>query len=298
MTIYQLQVFSVVAKLRNFTQAGKKLRIRQPSVSLLIQSLQQELGVKLFERLGTKLLLTRAGQELLRLTEDILPKVEGIKERLDEIGGLKKGKISVGGPAIAGASFLPGAVQAFIKDYPGIDMTLKIERSQTLEKELLEGTLDVALLGRTPGSPLLVSEPYCDEEIVAIAPPNHRLIKRRSVPLELIVKEPFITHKKGAIIRDMVEQRFIEKGLPFTPIFEVDLPGVGRDAIKRAVVSGHGIGFLSKCHVVADIEARRLKILKVPELRLKRTIYIAVHKNRQNAPLAQAFRDFLRNYKK
>ena len=296
MTLHQLKVFVTVAKLQSYTLASEKLGVRQPSVSLIIQSLQRELGVKLFDRLGNKVHLTRAGEELFRHAEEIIGKVEGLKEEMDELQGLKTGSISVGGTAIAAASFLPVAVQKFKEKHPGVSVTLKIERSRVLEKEILRGELDVAILGQAPHSSLIVGKPYRDEEIVVVAPPNHPLTKRSSVPLELIAKEPLIA-QKDTIVREMVERRFGESGLPFRVSLEVESSLGARDAIKKAVASGLGISFTSKCHVVGDVKGGELKVLNVPELNLKRTMYIAVHKNRMSAFLVKAFINFLRRHR-
>lgn len=297
MTLHQLEVFAKVAKLRSFTQAGESLRIRQPSVTLLIKGLERELEVKLFEKLGNKVHLTGAGERLLQDAEEILAKVEGIKEGMDELKGLKKGRLTVGGSFTAAASFLTIAVQRFKKGYPGVDVTLKIQRSKTLERNLLDGELHLAIMGWTPHSPLLATEPYREEEIVVIARPDHPLTKKRSVPLELIAKEAFITNEKGTPIREMAERTFAERGLPFSVALEVDVQFGSRDAIKTAVASGLGIGLSFMCHVTWNVKAGHLKVLKVPELRLNRTLYIVIHKKWQGSPLVQAFIDFLRQYK-
>lgn len=295
-TLYQLKVFATVAKFRSFTLAGETLRVRQPSVSLLIKGLEQELEVKLFEKIGNKIHLTTAGEALLHDVEEILAKVEGIKERVDEVKGARKGRISVGGSALAAASFLPGAVQRFKKEHPGIEVTLKIQRSELLEKNLLEGEFHLAIMSRMPRSPLLTAEVYRDKEVVVIASPNHPLTKRRSVPLELLAREQSMISGEG-YIHEMVDRRFAEKGLPFAPMLEVDVHAGGRDAMKSAVASGLAIAFITKFYVISEIEAGRLRILRVPELQLKRTMYIAVHKDRQNSTLVQVFIEFLRHYK-
>lgn len=297
MTLHQLRIFATVARLRNFTQAAETLHIRQPSVSLMVQGLERELKVHLFQRLGNKMSLTAAGEKLLQQTEEILSRVNGIKEGMDEIKGLKRGKLSIGGSFTAGASFLPKAIQTFKKDYPAVDVILKIQRSETLEKNLLNGELHLAISGRSPTSPLLVATPYREEKIVAIAAPNHPLTKKRSVPLELIAKEAFVTNEKGTPVRDMVERAFAERGLPFSVALEVDVQLGSRDAIKNAVASGLCVGFSSMCHVVPEVKAGRLKILKVPEIELKRTMYITVHKEQRGSSLVQAFTDFLTRYK-
>lgn len=297
MTLDQLEVFAKVAKLKSFSLAGEKLRVRQPSSSIVIRALERELEAKLFERVGNKVHLTNAGEELLHEAEEILHKVERIKERMEELTGLKKGKLSVGGSSTAAASFLPVAIERFKKEHPGIQVILKIERSNSLEKKLIEGDLHLAVMGQAPCSPVLVGELYREEDIVVIAPYEHPLAKRRIVPLELIAKEPLITHERGTLIRDLVEKRFAEAGLPFMPQMELD-PQIGaRDAIRSAVAGGVGLGFLTKCHVEADVKGRRVKILRVPEMDLKRTIYIAVHKKLYSSPLVQAFIDFLRHHK-
>jgi len=117
------------------------------------------------------------------------------------------------------------------------------------------------------------------------------------VPLELLAEERFVVSKKDSQMRDVIEKIFADRGLPFTPSLEIDILFGSREAIKNAVVNGLGIAFISKFYAGSEIKAGRLKVLKVPGLKLKRTMHIAVHQNRKNSPLVQAFIDFLRHYK-
>lgn len=173
-----------------------------------------------------------------------------------------------------------------------------MERSEELQKKLLQGEIDLAIIGRSPRSSHLVIEPFRDEEIVIIAAPDHPLARKRSVPLEFLAKEPLITLGEGSTIRSMAERRFAEKGLPFIPFLEVNFHWSSRDAIKNLVVNGLGIGFTTKPYVDSDVKAGRVKLLMVPELKLKRTMYIAVHKNRRGSLLVRTFVDFLmKDYK-
>jgi DNA-binding transcriptional LysR family regulator len=216
---------------------------------------------------------------------------------MDEVKGLKKGKLLVGGSALAAASFLPVAVQNFKKEHPGIEVILKLERSGILEKKLLEGELDIAIISWFPGSPLLAAELYREDEVVVIASSAHPLTKKRKVPLALLAKERWIVSERGNPVRDMVERSFTGAGFPFTPLLEVNLQLGSRDAIRSAVESGLGIGFITKSYVLSDVKAGRVKILKVPELKLKRSLYIVIHKKRERSSLAQKFIDSLRRYK-
>lgn len=297
MTLHQLKVFVTVVKLSSFTEAAKALHTSQPSVSSLVQDLQEELGVKLFERLGNRRQLTEAGKRLLQRAEDALKIIEGIREEIDELKGLKKGHITIGASFATAATFLPQVVQAFRKEYPSVEVDLKIQRSVALEKNLLDGDIHLALMGRPPQSPILLAEPYFDDEVVFIASPNHSLAKKRLVSLELLSKETFIVNEKGTPIRDMIEQAFAKRGLPLRVGLEIDVQLGSRDAIKNAVAAGLGVSSSFECHVASDIKAGRLKVLKVPELKLKRTGYIVIHKNRQDFAPAQEFINLLRRYK-
>ncbi len=298
MTLYQLKVFITVSKLRSFTQASRSLGVRQPSVTLLIQSLQRELGAKLFDRLGNKIKPTRAGEELVGRAEDILAKVTGIRNKVDEIMGLKKGRIVIGGSQLLGTSDLPTIVCQFSKVHEGVDVSLKVDLSTAIEKSLLEGEVDVAVISRAPESSLLVVKPYRDEEAVISCAANHPLTKKRAVSLQALSKEQFVIGKKGeSQLRDQVDEIFARKGLPLKVALEVSATSGSRDVIRTAVASGLGLSFSFRSGSKSYIAARQIKVLKVPEIKLKRSTYIVVHKNRANTPLVKAFISFLRRFK-
>lgn len=295
MTLHQLKVFTTVAKLGSFTEAGRTLRIGQPSVTALVGSLSRELGVKLFEKFGVRSRLTGFGEEWLRLSEEILGKVEEARQRMAEVSGLKRGKILVGGSSSAASSFLPAAVQAFKERQAGIEVLLKIERSEILERKLLEGEIDAAVMGQPPRSPLLKAQPFRDEEIVAIAWPKHPLARLRVVPLRAIANQALVANATGSTVRRLVQRRFDEKRLPFVPVLEVT-DHMSGEAIKSAVASGLGIGFITKCHVLGDIEARRVVALRTPDLKLKRTMYLVIHRKQERSLLIRTFVEFLKKF--
>jgi LysR family transcriptional regulator, low CO2-responsive transcriptional regulator len=298
MTLHQLKVFITVAKIKSFTQAAERLGVRQPSVSLVIKDLEQDLQVRLFEKLGHKINLTAAGKLLLQDAEDILAKAEGLRERIGELKGLKTGRIAAGASPGPAASFFPLVAEEFKREFAWVETTLRIDTSVGLEKSLLDGELDVAIVGRLPKSPLIIAELFNQEDIVAVASPRHPLAKQGSVPLMRIAREAIITEEKGASLeRDLLDERFAKLGIPFTPHLELS-PRIGsRDAIRSAAAGGLGVGFITKCHVESDIEAGRLKILNVPDLKLKRSNYIAAHKSRLKLPLVQAFIKVLKRHK-
>jgi len=297
MTLWQLQAFATVAREGSFTKAGKALSISQPSVSALVIGLQKELGVKLFEKLGVRPHLTEAGRRLLKLVESALATIEKIPDEMDQVKGLKKGRLSVGGSGFAGATLLPIAVQAFKKFFPSIEVKLMIQRTPIIEEKLLNGEVDVALMGSAPKSSLITATLYREERVVVIAPPHHPLARKRSVRLEMLSRESIVADEKGTLSREMVEEVFNQKGLPFVPVLEINVLSAGRDAIKTAVASGLGISFLPEHCIALEVKAGLLKVLNVADLNVKRAMYLASHKKRRNNQLVQAFIEFLKKYK-
>lgn len=291
MTLHQLKVFLTIVKLNGVAQASKALHISQPSVSGVVQSLQDELGVKLFERLGNKRHLTEAGKRVLQRAETVLANTEAIKEDLDELKGLKKGKLSVGSAGIATPLILQ-AVHNFKSQFPDIDVSLMLQKTAVLYQKLLDGELDIAIAGRPSPSSLILAEPYREEEVVFIASTKHPLARKRSVSLQLLAKEPLIGYHDGPIA-EMIAQRFAEAGLTYKPVFPINLQMGSREAVRSAVASGLGIGSQTKCHVLGDVKAGRIKILNLPELNVKRIMYIAVHKTRADLSLVSAFKALL-----
>jgi DNA-binding transcriptional LysR family regulator len=295
MTLWQLKAFATVAQEGSFTHAGKVLHITQPSVSALVNDLQKELKVRLFEKLGVRPHLTEAGRRLLPLAENALAIIEKMPEEMNQVTGLKKGRITVGGSGFAGTTLLPVVVQAFKKAFPSMEARLVVQHSAVLEEKLLNGEIDLALMGLAPKSRLIVAKPYREEEIVVIAPPNHKLAKSRSVPLELLAKEPIIIEERGGSIRNNIEALFAKKRLNFTPELEINVVFGSRDAIKMAVANGIGIAFIPEHQVTLDVQLGRLKILRIRNVKLSRPMYLAFHKARRNA-LVQLFLDFLLNF--
>lgn len=297
MTLYQLEVFAKVARLESFTKAARELRVGQPSVSALMIQLQKELGVKLFEKLGTASRLTAAGKNFLRKAQAALALTQEIKDEAAQVKTLKKGRLVVGGSGFAVTTLLPGALQAFKKAYPSIDVTLVVQSGNVLEDKLLAGEIDVAFLTDRPKSPSLAAAPYHEDTIVAVAAPDHPLARRRRVSLRVLAREPIIADGRKSYTREMVEALFHRNGLHFTPAIEMSVLSATRDAIKRAVANGMGIAFLSRHNVELDVEAGRLRVLQIPKLQLRRVMYLAFHKARRN-PSASLFAQFVRDDRK
>jgi len=298
MTLHQLKAFSTVAKFGSFTEAAGALDLCQPSITILIKILEKELKIKLFDRLGNGIRITPAGEMVLQYSENMLENSNRIELEAKKYNGLEKGRIIVGTSFTSGVSFVPKAIQEYKEKYSGIVLSLNVDRSRALEKDLLEGKIDIAILSHEVNSLQLHCIPHRTEKIVVIAPPNHPLASRRGISLELLAEESFCLSKYLGRTRKKIEELFSEKGLPLNITLELNDNYGTREATKTAVACGMGLGFNFMCHVMSDVNAGRLTILDVPEIQLTQKLHVVFHKNRMNSSIIQSFSKFLQEYNK
>ena len=298
MTLHQLRAFALVAELGSYKDAAEAFEVSRPCMTFLIKGLEKEYQLKLFNRIRNRTVISSSGEVLLQKAKRVLDDANQLEEEVNKLNGLEKGKLSVGGSSLASYLFLPVVVQKYKLKFSGIEIHLEIQDSKQLEKLLLDGHFDLVIMGFRPQSPLLVSEFYIAEKIVAIAPPDHPLTKRESVSLELLAKESLVITSKGNQVRDKVERRFSERGLPFKSALEISSIHGARSAIKSALLGGLGVSFITRCYLLPEFQTGEIKQLKVPGLDVRRELYIVRHKNRQDAKLLQTFVNFLWDYQK
>lgn len=137
MDIQHLKYFVAVAKEGNFTKAAQKLYVSQPTISKMVKSIEDELGVVLFDRTGKQAKLTDAGEIILVQARNIIQSFDNLSSELDDLIQLKKGNIHIGLPPMVGSRFFPKVIQAFHKKYPNITVQL-VEDGAKKWKEMLE----------------------------------------------------------------------------------------------------------------------------------------------------------------
>jgi len=287
MELRQLQYAVQIAKERNFSRAAEKLHIAQPSLSQQLSKLEKEIGVLLFQRNTNSVEVTHAGAAFVDKAQQILGMVDGLKQEMEDISQMKKGRLIVGSMPITGATVMPLILPAFRSMYPQIEVTLVEETSANLELLTASGETDISLLMLPLKHESLVSETIYEEEIVLSVPPNHPLSARRSGTIEIgeLANEPFIALKKGQGLRKLTHELCSEAG--FTPniVFESSV----METVQSLVAAGMGIAF------VPEMISRRISgDLSVVNLRLSakptRSLVIAYRKGRYLSKAAEAFK--------
>jgi DNA-binding transcriptional LysR family regulator len=286
----QLATFREVAETRSFTAAAERLGYAQSSVTVQIQTLEQELGVPLFDRLGRRIALTDAGARLMRYAERLLDLADEARRALAD-GSEPTGTIMITARETVCAYRLPVLLHAFRQRYPSVIMRLRPLPSAELRRAVADGEVDVAFVLDEPfqASGLYV-EPLLTETLCVVAPPRHHLTRLSVVRPSDLVGETLLLHAAGCAYRGLFVRGLEAAGLRDLDTLEFRTV----EAIKQCVMADMGIAVLPVVAAEAEIAQGRLVALpwSVPGFQL--VTHLVWHRDRWLSPAVRAFLDLAR----
>jgi len=201
MQIHQLRYFCAVARTGSFTRAAQQERIAQPSLSQQVRKLEEELGSKLFDRLGRTIRLTQPGETFLPRAEAILRQVSDAKTEIQEMAGTERGKLVIGSIPTIAPYFLPSYLASFARKFPHIHVSVVEEVTSELLNHMQNGVIDLALVALPVPAIHCQSRELFRERLYLVVPRHHRLASHRTVHLQQIEKDPFLLLKDGHCFR-------------------------------------------------------------------------------------------------
>jgi DNA-binding transcriptional LysR family regulator len=204
MNLKRLEYFCQLAIVGNFTRAANKIGIAQPALTITIQKLEEEVGLKLINRAEKNAILTAEGQVLYKLATQLLSQSKQIELELEELKDLNRGTIRFGVSAMMGSYYFPKVLTEFKQEYPNIKIHLVDQGTAALEKMLLNGELDLALIRGDLENPQLRYTELIDEEIVAGMVKNHPLAIEKTLSLEQFCQQPLVLFHEGYFLREVV----------------------------------------------------------------------------------------------
>ena len=287
-TLRQLRVFEAAARHLSLTRAAEELHLTPPAVSIQIRQLESHAGAELFERVGRKLRLTQAGEEVLARSREILGHIRAAEETLAGLGSLEQGLLDVG-VINAGDYFFPWIIAAFRERHPRIRLRLTVGNREDLLARLEDHEIDLAVMSHAPTQPNTIAEAFAPHPHVIVGPPSHPLAKRRGVTIEMVAREPLITREPGSATRLAMEQAFAEARV--APRIEMEI--ASNETIKQAVAAGFGLGFLSAHAVQQELALGRLAVIPVKGFPVMRQWYVVTVRNRRLPRIAEAFQRFV-----
>ncbi|MGI5244680.1 LysR family transcriptional regulator [Dactylosporangium sp. CA-139066] len=225
MELHQLEYFLAVAEEGGFTRAAERLRIAQPGVSAQVRKLERELGQPLLDRSARTVRLTAAGEAVLPYARAALSAVEGARQAVDELAGLRRGRVAIG-TVTSHTVDLAAILADFNARHPAVDVTLVEDASERLVDATREGRLDAAIVAFAEVPDGLDAHVITDEEIDAAVWTGHALADRDTIPLSALRDRALICLPRGGGIRAILDAACAEAG--FTPrvAFEAGSPAV------------------------------------------------------------------------
>lgn len=288
MELRQLQTFRTVAETLNFTRAAEALSYAQSSVTGQIQALEEELGAKLFERLGKRIALTPQGEQLLWYAERLLKMAEEAREAVRRHDGEPSGPLMIGSPESLAAYRLPPILQRFRQRYPQVELTLRPGICSDLMRQLNEGLIDLAFILQEPTqSPMLTVYPLRVEPMQALAHPEHRLAGRPGIDLSDLHGESLLVTETGCSYREMIERAMERAG--FRPGSSLEFGSI--EAIKQCVAAGMGLAVLPAMTAEHEVGEGRLAVLPWTGRGYEVVTQVAHHKDKWLSPAMRAFLD-------
>jgi DNA-binding transcriptional LysR family regulator len=288
-----LALFHAVAQAGGISRGAERLHVSQPAVSKQIKELEDALGIRLLERLPRGSRLTDGGKLLAQYVQRMAVVEEETARAIEEFRGLKRGRLAVGASMTIGAYLLPQIFGEFHRQYPNIELELEIANTETIQHQLMEGSIEIGLTEGLMKEEHLDSEVFHEDELVAIAPRGHPLLKQKRVTARELCREPFILREAGSGTRAVVERALGKRGMTVKPVLSLASP----EAIKRAVIAGVGVAIVSRLAISCELQIGSLAIIPIKDLVIRRPLHLQKLQSKNPSPAVSHFLKLLHAHK-
>ena len=295
---YRKDLILTIAKEQSFSKAAQKLFIAQPSLSLMVRTLEEQLGTPLFDRSCKPIRLTEAGQEYVRAAEQIKGIEHTYKEYILSLNNLEGGSLHIGSNQLLSSLVLPKYISQFMLKYPNIQLSLTDANSTSLENAISTGTLDI-VIDNCPLPPDSFEQVLLASEHLLLAVPkafpendlckeyqltcedimqNRHTQKQKPVPLKFFAATPFILMNRDNDTRKQTNAIFQETGFNPKVYFELDR----LTSLYSYVEQGTAASLVSDTLVrnIRGINQENIVFYTLPTKHNKRNIYASYKRNK------------------
>ncbi|PZT53983.1 LysR family transcriptional regulator [Paenibacillus silvae] len=290
MNLIKLQIVELIDKHHHMTSVAEILGIKQPTVTFHMKSLEEEMGVRLFESRSGKTFLTEAGQALLHYCVKINALTQEARRVVKEYDSLYRGTLHIGASYVPATYLLPAMLHTFSQEFPGIRIVLSVKPAPVIRQMVIQHQLDLGIISSEPFvGPVLHAETLCKDDLVLICSPLHGLAHRDSVEPEDIATIPFALHGDESSTRRLTNHWLAQHEVRLRSTVEVD----SLEAIKQLVLIGGHISFMSRMAVEWEERQGMIQVLPLPGEQAPRHIYVVHNKDRLPSVQVNRFKDVL-----
>lgn len=295
MNLYHLRYFVTLAHLEHYTKAAELLAITQPSLSHAISSLEKELGVKLFEKEGRNVILTKCGQAFLENVEQSLNMLDSSINNL-QMTGQGEGRIDIAELRVLSSLLVPSFVKGFLESVPE-DRRSKIDfqfhSSTGMTADMIQGLkdrkYDVAFCSKMNDEPMIEFVPVSKQKLVLIVPKGHPLEKYQSIDLKDTLEYPHIAFSKRSGLRPIVDKLYEKCGGFPTIAYTMEED----QGVAGLVGAGFGIAVVPQMQI---LDYMPVTVIEIEKPAWERLFYMATLKDVYQAPVIQDFKKYVKEH--
>ena len=285
MNLKRLEYFCCLASLGNFTKAAQRVGIAQPALTVAIQKLEQEVGLKLINRADKNALLTAEGEVLYKLATQLLSQTKQIQLELEELKDLERGTIRFGVSAMMGSYYFPKILTEFKQKYPKIKIHLVDQGTAALEEMLLNSELELALIRGDLENPQLRYSELINEEVVAGMANSNPLASEQTISLAQFCQQPLVLFHEGYFLREVVSQYSKKQQVLLDVRMETNLVELQKSLVRNEV------GITTCLSRILENEHQMTSIPFEPKIEFK--LSLAWKKNHYLSKASKAFMAYL-----
>ncbi|MGB8542065.1 MAG: LysR substrate-binding domain-containing protein [Candidatus Acidiferrales bacterium] len=287
MEVHQLRYVCAIADTGNFSRAAERCKIAQPSLSQQVLKLEEELGTKLFDRLGRSIRLTEAGQAFIPRARAILHQMEAARSSATDRNADLRGSVAVGVIPTVAPYLMPSYTARFAKRYPDAKLRIVEETTSVLVEGLRDLSIDVAILALPLRHKELELSPIRTEPLFAALSADHALASAKSLALKDLRGESFVMLRDGHCFRDLSIDTCRRARITPNIVFES-----GQfSSLLGMVAAGVGVSLVPEMAIDRNVACRYVRL---SDIQATRTIVAAVVHGRSFNRVQQAFMSGIR----
>ncbi|ARU87614.1 LysR substrate-binding domain-containing protein [Pseudomonas sp. M30-35] len=253
----KLRAFLAVARHGSFSAGARSLGLSQPTITTQVQALERQHNLELFHRRGRRAELSTVGRQLLPLAQQLIALEFEADGLLRDSGTLIRGQLRLGA---VGPFHVIEMVDAYRRNYPQIDLSIRIGNSASVLADLENYVIEVGVLAGRHDSPAFYSMLYARHPVIVFAHHQHPLAQREKIRLSALQGQPMLYREQGSTTRLAFEKALAERDVSPRIVMEIG----SREALREAVVRGIGLGVVSEAEYIADPQLRPIHIEDEP----------------------------------
>lgn len=288
---FRLKVFRAVCRHASFRKAAEELHISQPAVTQQIKALEDELGARLLDRTGGKVVPTPAGEVLNKRAQEISVLATRTQQEIAMLQGEHSGVLRAGASTSIAQYVLPRMLGGFKTMHPLVKLRVRSGNTEAVVDWLVNGQIDIGMIEGPALRKDVRVEPFMQDELVLIFSKDHPWMDYPKLTVQDLRQAPFLMRERGSGSRRVLESALAKAGLKIKTL-EIVMELDSTEAIISSVESGLGIGFVTQAAVFPRLPLGRIATARIKDLRVLRNLSFVYPVGPKPDGLAGAFRHF------